>query len=116
MAEDFEYKVTTEDTGEIFTLHLKPSARITLGIMEEIWEAQATDKPTTPMLLDWALSAEERAITKRVPIAAIGKLMEAWQSEDDGINSGESKASTTSSVTAVGGRRSKRTSSASDSD
>lgn len=111
MSDCFEYKVTAEDTGEIFTLHLKPSSRIPFGIIEEIW---AGDKPAATMMLNWALSDEERAITKRVCHPDITKMIEVWQ--EDGVSLGESAASPASSKTANTARRSKPTSSDSDSD
>jgi hypothetical protein len=101
----FAYEVTTEDTGETFTLHLKPASRMPWGIVEDVME---DDRLGVKAPLNWAMSAEDRLILRRVPQVDVLKMMEAWQ-ESAGVTVGESVASPRSSPTNRAARRAKRT-------
>lgn len=111
--EHFEYKLEIPsfdgEPVEKVVLSFRPLALLPVGVLRSNRgdpEGQMWDT------LEWGLS-DQLELFDRVPKGEIRNIMEAWQESED-ISLGESTASPASSTGT--GRRSKRTSSETDSD
>jgi len=109
----FEYKAeipAADGTVEDVTLTFKDIALIPIGIARAN-KHNAEDHMWATF--EWGLSAEDLAVFDRIPQPQLPEIYRAWR-ESEGIDSGESSASLTSSTGTV--RRSRSTSSKMDSD
>lgn len=110
----FEYKaeIPSADgqTTEKVVLSFQPINLLPIGILRKY-----RDSMTEQMwrMFEWGLSADQLELFDRVPTTQLREIREAWENSDQ-VSLGESEASSTSSTGT--GRRSKRTSSETDSD
>lgn len=98
------------DGVEPVTLLLAPITKVPVGVLrrnrfdreQQMWD-----------IFEWGVPADQMDLFDRVPADQIEGIMEAWHAAGDGVTVGESAASSASSTGT--GRRSKQTSSESDS-
>ena len=100
---------------ERVTLLLKPMALLPAGVVRK---HRHDDTELFWAMFEWGVSAEQMDLFDRIPRGPsdsprLRQIMDDWQEAEDGVTPGESEASSTSPTGT--GRRSKQTSSGSDS-
>jgi hypothetical protein len=109
----FEYKAeipNTDGTVEDVTLTFNDIALLPIGVARAN-RSNAEDQMWATF--EWGLSADDLEVFDRIPQPQLPEIYKAWR-ESEGIDSGESSASSASSTDTVKPLR--RTSSATDSD